>query len=83
MYWDVKRVLPLDGYRIYLEIEDGQKGVFDLKPYLNKGAFKELQNVSYFRQVFISFGAVAWPHEQDIAPETLLAEMQKVDGLPA
>ncbi len=25
------------------------------------------------------FGAVTWPHEQDIAPETLLAEMVLVD----
>jgi hypothetical protein len=26
------------------------------------------------------FGAVTWPHEQDIAPETLLAEMVLVDA---
>lgn len=29
----------------------------------------------YFGQVGIQFGAVTWPDEQDIAPETLLAEM--------
>jgi len=29
----------------------------------------------YFNQVGVLFGAVTWPHEQDIAPETLLAEM--------
>jgi len=31
--------------------------------------------VHYFNQVSILFGAVTWPNEQDIAPETLLAEM--------
>ena len=37
MYWDVKLVKPLPEYRIYVETEDGHKGVFDLKPYLNHG----------------------------------------------
>jgi hypothetical protein len=75
MHWDVKRVAPLDGYRIYVELEDGGRGVFDMKPYLDKGVFQELKNVHYFNQVDVLFGAVTWPHEQDIAPETLLAEM--------
>ena len=73
MYWDVKVVRPLPDYRIYVEIEDGREGIFDLKPYLNRGVLRELRDVHYFRQVGIQFGAVTWPHEQDIAPETLLA----------
>jgi len=79
MYWDVKFVKPLPDYCIYVEMENHQKGVFDLKPYLGKGVFQELQNIHYFNQVDILFGAVTWPHEQDIAPETLLAEMVLVD----
>lgn len=73
MYWDVKTVKPLPDYRIYVETEDGRKGIFDLKPYLDHGVFRELRDVYYFNQVGILFGAVTWPHEQDIAPETLLA----------
>lgn len=76
MYWDVKTVRPLDDYEIYVELEDGRKGVFDLKPYLNHGVFRELQDKGYFSQVDIMFGAVTWPHEQDIAPETLLAGLK-------
>ena len=45
----------------------------DMKPYLERGVLKELKDVHYFNQVGILFGAVTWPHEQDIAPETLLA----------
>jgi len=75
MYWDAKLVKPLPDYRIYVEIENGQKGVFDLKPYLDRGVFRELKDVPYFNQVDIFLGAVTWPNEQDIAPETLLAEM--------
>ena len=73
MYWDAKSVTPLADYRIYVELEDGHRGVFDLKPYLDRGVMRELRDVHYFRQVGIVFGAVTWPHEQDIAPDTLLA----------
>ena len=76
MYWDAKTVEPLSDYRLYLEIEDGRKGVFDMKPYLNKGVFQELKDVHYFNRVGILFGAVTWPNEQDIAPETLVAGLQ-------
>ncbi|MFA5354062.1 MAG: DUF2442 domain-containing protein [Thermodesulfovibrionales bacterium] len=78
MHWDVKFVNPLPDYRIYVEIEDGRRGIFDMKPYLDKGVFQELKDVSYFKMVGILFGAVTWPHEQDIAPETLIAGIQPV-----
>lgn len=79
MYLDVKVVKPMPDYRIYVEIADGRKGIFDLKPYLDHGVFRELKNVGYFNQVGILFGAVTWPNEQDIAPETLVAKMVSVD----
>ncbi len=78
MYWDVKVVKPLSDYNIYVEIEDGRKGIFDMKPYLEHGVFKELKDITYFNQVDIFFGALTWPHEQDVAPETLISEMKSV-----
>ena len=73
-----KNFKALDDYKIYIEIEDGKKGIFDMKPYLNHGIFKELNNPFYFNQVGFLYGAVTWPHEQDIAPETLIAEMKEL-----
>ncbi len=81
MHWDVKVVKPLPDFQIYVEIEDGRKGIFDVKPYLGRGTFCELREVAYFNQVSTLLGAVTWPHEQDIAPETLLAEMRPVECL--
>lgn len=48
MYWDVKIVKPLPNFQIYVEIEDGRKGIFDMNPYLHLGVFQELQNINYF-----------------------------------
>ena len=82
MYWDVKTVKPLSDYRLYVEIADGRKGIFDVKPYLDHGVFRELRNLDYFNQVNIVFGALTWPHQQDIAPETLLAGIIPADHAP-
>ena len=83
MYWDVNIVKPKLGYKIYVEIKDGRKGLFDMNPYLDHGVFRELKDINYFNQVDILFGAVTWPNEQDIAPETLVNEMQLVQTEPA
>ncbi len=75
MYYDVKNISVLSDYRIFIELENGETGVFDVTPYLEKGVFQELKNEHYFSQVYIEFGALTWPHEQDIAPELLFKEM--------
>jgi hypothetical protein len=41
-----------------------------------------LRNLDYFNQVNIVFGALTWPHQQDIAPETLLAGIVPADYAP-
>jgi hypothetical protein len=41
----VKTVKPISDYRIYVELEDGRKGIFDLKPYLDRRVFRELRDV--------------------------------------
>lgn len=78
MHWDVKTVKPLPNYRLYVETVGGQRGIFDMTPHLDRGVFRELKDESYFRRVDVVFGALTWPHEQDVAPETLLAELQPV-----
>ena len=80
MHWDVKSVRPLADHRLYLELEDGRKGLFDLKPYLDHGVFRELKDVHYFNQVGVVMGALTWPNEQDIAPETLVAGLQPLEA---
>lgn len=50
-----------------------------MKPYLEHGVFKELKDITYFNQVDIFFGALTWPLEQHVAPETLISEMEPVE----
>lgn len=78
MYWDVVDVRALPQHRIHVRLKDGREGVFNLAPYLDRGLFRELRDPNYFNQVGIVLGAVTWPHQQDIAPETLLAGLEPV-----
>ena len=65
--WNVKAVEPSEDYCLLVETVGVQTGVFDLKPHLDRGAFRELRDPSYFKRVGIVLGAVAWPNGQDIA----------------
>jgi hypothetical protein len=63
-----------DDYSLSLKFSDGSFRRFDVKPYLNLGVFQELKNLNYFKLARVAFGAVQWPNEQDISPDTLYIE---------
>ncbi len=44
-------VKPLENYLLELRFNNNEVGQFDVKPYLDKGIFKELKDETYFRQV--------------------------------
>ena len=75
MHWDVKNVTPLPQHKIAVELNDGRKGIVDMQPHLNRPGLQALHNTDYFNQVSVSFGALTWPGGEDIAPDTLLAEL--------
>ena len=67
-------VVPNDDYTLTLTFTNGEVRVYDMKPWLDKGVFRELQNIGYFRCVHIDragFGTVEWSHEQDVCPDML------------
>ena len=79
MYLAVFQVEPQDNYLLLLTFENGEKRKFDMKPYLNKGVFKELEDVSLFNTVRKSFDSIEWDNEADLDPETLYADSIKVE----
>lgn len=70
----VKNVTPTDDYKLRLVFTNGETGVFDCSGLLDFGVFKELRDLSYFKQARVEYGTVTWPHEQDICPDTLYIE---------
>jgi len=67
----VKTVQAKPGCRLDLLFTGGEMGSYDCRPLLNFGVFAELRDEAYFQSVQVVNGTVAWPHEQDICPDTL------------
>ncbi len=42
-----------------------------MNPFLNKGIFKELKDVTKFNSVKVSFDIIQWDNEADLDPEIL------------
>ena len=75
----VVKVKANDDYSLDLKFDDGTLKRFDAKPYLERGIFKDLKDLSYFKKVRVAFGTVQWPNEQDISPETLYMDGVNID----
>ena len=73
----VTKVLPENGFRLYLEFSNGERREFNVMPYLDKGIFQNLKDEEYFRQVRVTMGTIEWPGGQDFCPDTLY-ELSKV-----
>ncbi|MFA6925296.1 MAG: DUF2442 domain-containing protein [Bacteroidales bacterium] len=79
MYLAVKNVEPQKNYLLILTFENGERRKFDMKPYLDKGIFKELKDLKIFNTVKTSFDTIEWENEADIDPEILYQKSVKVD----
>ena len=75
------RVLAVKAGRDYtLEIlfANQEWKVFDVKPHLDKGIFKELNNIEVFASVKVENGSISWIGGQDFCPDTLFVDGQKI-----
>lgn len=64
-------------YRIEVTFDDGECGVVDFSPYLEReGVFQRFHDMDYFRQFRVNpeLGTLTWPDGVDVAPETLYAQ---------
>jgi hypothetical protein len=62
-----------DGYKIWLEFNDGLSGVVDLSEALWGQMFEPLKNIEQFRQFGVSgvLHTLAWENGADLSPEYL------------
>ncbi|MGA2799322.1 MAG: DUF2442 domain-containing protein [Thermoguttaceae bacterium] len=74
----VKTVKPNNDYTLQISFTNGEVGIYDCSPLLEFGVFRELKDIKYFMEATVIEGTVAWPHEQDICPDTLYMDSMKV-----
>ena len=67
----VTSVKSEQNYFLTLLFSNGETRRFDVKPYLDKGIFQELKDVSKFRSVHTDGLSVEWENEAALCPDTL------------
>ena len=50
MYLSVKKVKPLNDYKLELTFENNETKIFDVKPYLDTGLFRTLKDKHFLKR---------------------------------
>jgi len=70
------KVVPLPGFRISIEYDDGVTGEVDLSHLAGKGVFKLWQQTGAFEGVAVADdGAIRWSDEVEICPDSLYLQI--------
>ena len=76
----VKAVKPQENHSLLLTFENGEKRLFDMKPYFEKPVFKPLKNMAIFKTARVVSGSVEWQGEVDLSFDTLYLESKPTKG---
>jgi hypothetical protein len=77
MYPSVKNVIPEEDYLLSIDFDNGERGVLDMKPYLDFGIFNRLKEPSVFNRVHVSFDTIEWDSGIDLDPEFVYNKSQR------
>jgi len=75
MHWDVVEVKPEPDCCLFVRFQDGLSGRVRLRPEELTGVLAPLREPQFFNRVFIDQGAVAWPGDIDLAPDTMYRQI--------
>jgi len=75
---DVIKVKTAENYTLHLWFKNGEEGVLDMKPYLDKGIFRDLRDVAMFNTVRPFLGTIQWANEADLCPDTVYLDSVKI-----
>jgi hypothetical protein len=75
----VIKVKPLENYELLLTFDNSEERIFDLKPYLSHGIFRQLKDRSLFNSVKVSFDTIEWANGADLCPEEVYESSRKVN----
>lgn len=70
----VTNVKPEQDFNLLITFSNGEVRIFDVKPYLGIGLFKELKDLSVFNSVKPFLGSIQWANGVDLCPDTLYLE---------
>lgn len=77
----IKDIKALDDYILLVTFKNGDKKLFNFKPYLESEVFKHLKDKDKFNRVYLSCGFATWDANTDFSASTMFIEGIDVDVL--
>lgn len=80
--WRILEVNPMPDYRLWVKFNDGTQGTVAMANLVHStaaGVFSVLRDEKLFSQVTLSYGAVTWPGDLDLAPDAMYEAIRR-DG---
>ena len=74
----VVSVKPEKDCILTLLFSNGEVRRFDVKPYMNKGIFRDLKDVSLFNTVQPDGLSIEWANEAALSPDTIYENSERV-----
>jgi hypothetical protein len=71
----IVNIKPAKDYKIHIVLDDGREGFFDVSPYLEYEAFKELKNPDSFNKIINGSYYVEWDCGADLSIDTIEAHL--------
>lgn len=68
---NIIEIIPKDNYLLYVKVEDGRTGLFDVSPYLESEAFAPLKDRSEFMRIRNGKYFIEWDCGADLSADTI------------
>ena len=75
----ITNVKTLPDYELLLTFATDEQKIYNLKPLLEKGIFKQLTNLNNFNSVRVENGTIIFLDEIDFCPDSLYLKSRKVN----
>jgi hypothetical protein len=75
---NIAEIIPQDNYMLYVKSEDGETGLFDVKPYLDSEAFSPLKDKTAFERLHNGHYFIEWDCGADLSADTIQAQWKIV-----
>ncbi|MBI2469701.1 MAG: DUF2442 domain-containing protein [Planctomycetes bacterium] len=69
----ILEIVPKEDYLLYIKTDDGQTGLFDVKPYLESEAFVPLKDRIEFERIHNGEYYIEWECGADLSADTIEA----------
>ena len=73
MYPSVKEVTARSDYVLSIVFDNGERGILDMKEYLDFGVLQRIKNQDAFKRVRVAFDTIEWDCGVDLDPEFIYA----------